>query len=203
LRIIIYIVASLLLAGCVTNPVNRHTAYRYAEQAENYARQGDWLNAQEGYRRAIINAKIGGFKEKDLSVLWYQYGRASGVICDWAESEKGFNKANELDRKNGNPTYKNLNEQGQMNFDRKDYLKAVKAFELAHAEIEETQIPVQYPISYALLLNNYADALEATNNKNKAKSYRKAADEIYKKNPGTNKNIRRTTPYGSQCKTAP
>lgn len=198
---VMFFMAILLLVGC-SNPVNRHTAIRYAEQAESEMIQGNWFNARMGLGRAITNAKIGGFDDRSMSILWYQYGRSSGVICDWAEAERGFEQSYELDKKTGTPAYTASAELAEMYLFREMYKQAVEYFDRAHTELIEAQVDKQHPLSYVVFLKDYADALDHVNQKQKANEYREKAEAVLMANPVTNLKERRT-PYGQQCHATP
>ena len=191
------LLVALIVVGCA-NPINRNTGIRYAEQADAEAASGNWFNARMGYARAITNGKLGGFDDTNMAYLWYQYGRASGVICDWSEAEKGFDKAYEIDSDIGEPTYVTLYELGQMNLDRKKYEEAAEIFGRAHLEMTREKVQEDLPLNYAIFLENYAEALSHTKNLERANELRGRSVLILENNPGKAENINRT-PYGSQC----
>lgn len=76
-------------------------------------KSGDWFNARMYFGRAIQNAKIGGADTKTVAVLWYEYGRSSGVICDWPEAARGLNEAYKLDSETVGPAYMSLMNSGE------------------------------------------------------------------------------------------
>ncbi|MGB5488126.1 MAG: hypothetical protein WBN06_12095, partial [Lysobacterales bacterium] len=98
------------------------------------------------FARAISNAELAGAPSKGLAVLWYEYGRSSGVICDWEEAENGLNKAFELDSKIGGPAYMSLYELAQMNYARELYTAAIEYFQGAYSGMEEDQADTKDPI---------------------------------------------------------
>lgn len=191
-------ITAVTVIGCA-NPVSQRTGVNYAQQAEREIQLGNWNDARRLYARAITNGKYGGFDDENMAYLWYQYSRASGVICDWEEAERGFGKAYELDRKIGGSTYVTLYELGQMNLDRGGYDKAVEIFKRTYIEMENVNVRRKYPIRYSTFLISYADALEQANKNSEANKYRDTATVILKENSGGDK-LNRRTPYGSQCK---
>ena len=197
MRHTLLIIVMLVFAGC-TNPINRNTATRYAEHADQEASLGNWFNARMGYGRAIKNGEIGGLNEGNMAYLWFQYGRTSGIICDWSEAVRGFEESYKIDTENGETTYDTLYEFGEMYLVRKDYEKAVRLFENAYLKMNADKVRETKPVRYALFLENYSKALFHTKSHSRYKEVKKESDIIFKANPGKEKKIRRT-PYGSQC----
>lgn len=197
-RYLVVFALALFVVGCA-NPINRHTAGKYSQAAYSAMKSGDWFNARMYFGRAIQNAKIGGVDTKAMAVLWYEYGRSSGVICDWPEAERGLNEAYKLDSETGGPAYMSLYEFGRMNYDRKQYAKAVEYFARVKVEFDKLQADTRDPLGYADYLEEYAGALEKTGNNAEAKKHRARAVELRKAFPGKDAQTEKT-PYGTQCK---
>lgn len=94
----------LLSSGCA-NPINAKTATDYAQAANNAAQLGDWAKARMCLCRAIVNAQLGGSSPAQLAVLYYEHGRASGIVCEFSDAEKPLIRAYDLDKQAGGPTY--------------------------------------------------------------------------------------------------
>lgn len=190
----------IILAGCA-NPINRHTAGKYNQAAYAAMKSGDWFGARMYFGRAIQNAKVGGVDTKSMAVLWYEYGRSSGVICDWVEAERGLDEAYKLDSETQGPVYMSLYERGRMHYDRKQYTKAVEYFARTNAEFDKARFNFDTadPLGYADYLEEYSDALEKTGNVNDAKKHRDRAVELRNTFPGKEAHTEKT-PYGTQCK---
>lgn len=197
-RGLIVMAVLITLVGCA-NPINRHTAVKYNHAAYAAMKSGDWVNARMYFGRAIPNAKIGGVDPKAMAVLWYEYGRSSGVICDWSEAERGLNEAYKLDSETGGPAYMSLYEFGRMNYDRKQYAKAVEYFARVKTEFDKLQADTKDPLGYADYLEEYASALEQTGNAAEVEKHRARAAELRKTFPGKDAHTEKT-PYGTQCK---
>lgn len=197
-RFLIVAAVVVSLVGCA-NPINRHTAGKYNQAAYGAMQSGDWFNARMYFGRAIQNAKMGGADSKALAVLWYEYGRSSGVICDWPEAEHGLNEAYKLDTETGGPAYMSLYEFGRMNYDRKQYAKAVEYFSRVKTEFDKLQADTKDPLGYADYLEEYASALEKTGDTAEAKKHRARAADLLKAFPAGDAHTEKT-PYGTQCK---
>jgi len=195
---LILLILALTFAGC-SNPVNRHTAIRYEEQAYGQMAAGNWFEARMGFGRAITNAEIGGIDESQRVNLWYEYGRASGVICDWAEAERGLGQALRIMQKhNDGRLHYVLVEIGRMNLDRKNYGAALQYFERAQPVLEKNNIEIYDPLAYADYLDEYALALKEMGRSSDSMARAKRATEIRSAFPGKRSDTQRT-PYGTQC----
>lgn len=196
LRLVAAVVASAVLSGCA---VNESTAHRYANAGAYSSQRGDWPAAQENWRRAVINARLAHMNDRAMAVGHYEYGRASGVVCEWAEAEFALNEAYRLDAASGGPAYMAAYELGRMHFDRKQYAEAVKQYALVKAEFERLQVETKDPVGYADYLDEYAMALEQTGKANEAQPLRVRSGELRKTFPGKTAHTEKT-PYGTQCK---
>lgn len=190
-----------LLATACTNPINLRTASNYSSAGYAAMAAGDWAKARMNFGRAVQNAEIGRADPKAIGALWYEYGRASGVICDWPEAERGLNKSLELDSQSGGPAYMSLYELGRMNYDRKQYAEAVGYFARVKTEFDRMQADSRDPVSYAEYLDEYAGALEQTANASEAAPLRSRAAELRRTFPGQAGRTEKT-PYGTQCMAA-
>ncbi len=104
----------LVMAGCA-NSINMHNAQRYAVAGQAAVRNGAWAEARKNFGLAIANVRMGHGDDRTRAVLYYEYGRASGVICDWPEAERGLNEAYNLDQQISGPAYMSLVELARMN----------------------------------------------------------------------------------------
>jgi hypothetical protein len=136
-----------------------------------------------------------------LAVLYYEYGRASGVICDWPEAERGLNEAYNLDQQTHGPSYMSQLELARLNYDRKQYGKAVEYIDRAMPAIDKYQLDTRDPLGYADLLDEYATSLGKMGKPESVGKWRARAEELRKAFPGKNADTDRT-PYGTQCQTA-
>jgi tetratricopeptide (TPR) repeat protein len=186
-----------LLYGCA-NPVNRHTANRYWDAAIAARDAGDWRLARSNFARAIPNAELGGADSRQLAVAYYEYGRSSGVICEWSEAARGLQKALELDRSVAGPIHLSLVELGRMHFDKKEFELAREYFAEAYGLLEEMSAETHDPLGYAQFLVEYATSLERSGAADQATPLRARAEQLRATFPSGKSRTDRT-PYGTRC----
>lgn len=198
-KMLSFITLIVIVSGCA-NPINLYTMKKYANAAYSNLHAGDLITAQKNFGRAIVNAKLGKADDRTLAVLLYEYGRASGVICNWAESEKSLIAAYELDRDNDGPTHMSLFELARMHSGRHEFSKAVEYFEQVLPELKNLQADARDPIAYAEFLEEYSLALEQTGKDDSAQFHhmRARAKELRNTFPDA-KAFAEKTPYGTQC----
>lgn len=194
-----FITLIVIVSGCV-NPINLHTMKKYANAAYRNHDAGDWVTAQKNFGRAVVNARLGKADDRTLAILLYEYGRASGVICNWAESEKSLTAAYELDRDNDGPTHMSLVELARMSIGRHEFSKAVEYFEQALPELENLQSDARDPIGYADFVDDYTLAFEKAGKDEATQIHhmRARAKELRNTFPEA-KAFSEKTPYGTQC----
>lgn len=195
-KFIVAVSACFVIFGCA---INERTAHRYANAGDAASQRGDWTAAREHWRRAVINAKLAHMSDRALAVAHYEYGRASGVVCEWAEAELGLKEAYRLDAAAGGPAYKAAYELGRLNYDRKQYRSAVEQFLQAKTEFDKLQAETKDPVGYADFLDEYAVALEQTGRAEQAQPLRSKSLELRKTFSGKTAHTEKT-PYGTQCK---
>lgn len=188
---------AITFAGCA-NPINLKTSQNYTASGYQAIQAGEWFKARMAFGRAITNAELGGANAQTKAVLYYEYGRSSGVICDWAEAEKGLNQAYELDKQTGGPSYMSLYELARMNFDRKHYPEAFAYFSRVASEFTRIQADTRDPLGYAAFLDEYAITLKETGNTEEALRQMARADDLRNTFPGRDSHTEKT-PYGTHC----
>ncbi|MDD9899785.1 MAG: hypothetical protein OXT65_02255 [Alphaproteobacteria bacterium] len=191
--------AAVTLAGCAGNPINQKTAMNYGEAGWQAVERGDWTLARENYRRAVINGQLGHSDSAKMAVYYYEYGRASGVVCEWSEAKDGLELAYEQDLKSNGPAFMSQIELGRMYKAKRDYSKSAEHFSLGIKGIKKVAGDTKDPTGYAHLLDEYSFVLEKTGQAEQAQTYKKQASEIRTSSKGQKANTD-ITPYGTQCK---
>ncbi len=191
--------AALLLpiASCA-NPINARNASLHAQVANEAGNSGDWDTARRHWAKALVNAQLAGSPTQQLAVFNYEYGRALGVTCFYDEAEKYLLKAFELDTQCGGPAFMSLAELAHLKYDQKQYDKAVGYFERAIRAMEKAHAAEKAPAGFAIILDEYASAMENTGRLSEAKDLRGRATELRKLKPEVRPSTERT-PYGTQC----
>lgn len=155
----------MLISGCISNPINAHTAKKYFEYGVQAADTGDWDLARQNFARAHVNAQIGHLGPETEAQCIYEWSRVTGYMGKYADAEKGFNEVLVLiDRAHGKadallaPT---LCELARLFHDTRQHSKAISIFERAVSELEKTLIKEDDPIAFADFLEEYASSLRA------------------------------------------
>lgn len=194
---LLLIVAVVLLSGCA-GTLNQHNAEKYGEAAFAALEKGDWKTARMYYSRAWGNAKKGGAPIRNISVLRYEYGRASGVMCDWAEAEQALNEAYALDMKSGGPFWMPLVELERMSIAKKDYAQALKYFEILMPVLKKMRAETKDPLGYADILDEYVLALENNGRALESEKWKARSLQIRTTFPDAEPHTD-ITPYGMYC----
>ncbi len=187
----------LLVSGCAAS-INEYNARQHAQAGMKAGRSGEFAKARKEFARALTNARLAHADPKMVAALSYEYGRYSGMICDWVEGEKGLAEAYDLDRQNGGPAYMSLVELARLNFDRQQHGTAVEYFDRVVLELEASHADTRDPIGYAQILDEYASSLEQTGKNGLAGKFHDRARDLRKAFPGQSSHTDRT-PYGTQC----
>jgi len=157
----------VLLSACV-NPINLHTGREYFQGGLENAKEGKWFNARMAFGRAWTNANLGKADDKVTAVYAYEYGRASGAICDWDEAERGLKRSYELDVKTKGPIHMDLLELARMYHGKGALDKSEEYFHLGKNELDKIQADTRDSIGYANILAEYAVVLSALGESKKA-----------------------------------
>lgn len=197
MKLITLLPLAMLIVSC-GNPLNLHTANKYFVGGHNYAAEGKWFNARMAFGRAWTNANLGKAEDRVTAVYAYEYGRASGAICDWTEAERGLLKALELDKKTQGPVHMSLVELARMYHASGALDKSESFFRQAKEALDEKQLDTRDAIGYATLLREYSDLLIKLDKLPEAEKLKRRALEIetvFKDRESGHEQ----TPYGKYC----
>ena len=190
----------MALAACAV-PLERYEAGRYADAAIAARSAGNYALARSNWAKAIAHAQLGAGRTRELAIAYYEYGRSSGIICDWDEANRGLQRSLELDRSVNGPVHMSLIELARMNLDRGHYEAARGYFEQANDLYEAMSAETRDPIGYAQFLDEYSLALDRTGAHDKAAPFRARAQQLRATFPKGESHSERT-PYGTQCGTS-
>ncbi len=168
----------------------------YIQRADAARARGDWESVASQIAQAINHAdlpKNGALR----STVHLEYGRAMGVLCQYAESEKYLLRAKEIAEKADSATFPALYELGALNVAQKKFAAAAEYFsQLPPLLARESRIKTS-ALVVADAYEKYAVALAATGKPDEAEERRREAGKIRetrpKASPGT------ITPYGAKC----
>ena len=191
------IVLSLLSAACAKD-LNARTAQRYFESAKAADQAGDWPTAQEHWWRAYVNVKLAGARKQSQALLLYNYGRASGVLCQFDKAENSLKEALALDQQDSGPVYMDLVELGRLTSHQQKFEEARRYYERSLVELDRVNGQSQSPIGYSEILDEYASVLAALGRQDDSETKRQRAKELRDKHPDMH-SLTTQTPYGQAC----
>jgi tetratricopeptide (TPR) repeat protein len=190
-----------LLTSCA-NPINLQTASDYFNSGQQFIDQGKWFEARISLGRAWANINPGKASVRTKAIYAYEYGRASGVVCDWKESERGLIIALELDQLTDGPIYMSYVELARMYHAQGKYEDSEKYFSLAKAALDAQQADTKDSIGYANILEIYSHTLYKLGRKSEGDNIERRAQEI--KNVFKDRQSHHgVTPYGQHCEQNP
>jgi len=187
---------SVLLVSCA-NPINLKTAQNYAQGCTEFEHQGEWWKARQACGRAAINAELGGAEPRAIAWAWYEYGRTSGIICDYPEAKKALEKSLELDTANNGPILMDNFELARLHFDQKKYKEASTYYQSGIA-VTPKEVVDQDPIGYADILDEYGEALKQLGDTAGSEKLLAESKQLRASNPNKTA-LTKHTPYGKFC----
>lgn len=191
-------------AGCVLvlwlvagpSPATQLELDEYIQRGDAARARGDWESVASQFAQALNHPDLP--KEgATRSAMHLEYGRALGVICQYAEAEKYLLRAKEIGERPGSPAFAPLYELGAISVVQKKFPAAVGFFSLLLPMVARDP-RVAPPRVVIDAYEKLAAALAATGKVEEAESRRREADKLRETRPktlppGT------ITPYGAQC----
>lgn len=196
---------AMLIASCAA-PSYKKTFATYFDQAERAMAVGDLQTAKVAYFRALTNARLAGDMPPGAEAgLAERLAKVQGNLCEHQEAETTFLQAIAAAEKASGATspmtFPLRVELAQFTYDTGQYQKAVGYFEQAFS-VGEKVLSERQPVAMALLMDDYARALEnvgqqtkASDAKEKARALRATGGGSGVVNSGTN-----YKPYPKTCK---
>ena len=188
---------ALVISGCATQ-INQRNAQKYWNAATIARDQGNWQLARSNWSKTIVNGNLGGVDQRNMSIAYYEYGRASGILCIWEEAENGLTKSLEIDRSNSGPVHLPLIELARLNYDQRKFAQAAKFFREAKPIVDSFNAETQDPLGYAEFLEEFSESIEKSTGGQETSQYRKRANQLRATFPDGTKRTERT-PYGTEC----
>lgn len=198
MRHIATLLAITLIAGGCASQINLHTAVNYAKACYAYQSQNEWWKARISCGRAATNADLGNASPRARAVMWYEYGRTSGAICDYVEARRGLNSALKLDEESGGPTYMTFMELARLELDQGNWKEAAAHFARFDAAVPKDTAEKKDPIGYADALDEYARAADGAGDSSLGSVLRQRSRQLRGANTAKSSNTDRT-PYGKYC----
>ncbi|GJL77756.1 MAG: hypothetical protein NPINA01_07450 [Nitrospinaceae bacterium] len=187
---------ALLLSGCFAQTLNKSHANRYYSYAVQSEKEGNWFEARKGFARAWTNVTLAHGGDEAIAAVAYEYGRTSGVICDWEEAERGLLESYKFHKNTHSPT---LVELARMYHAHGDLNKSEEFFHLAKEALEKNPATLNmFPIDFANFLAEFAAVLSSLGKLKEAEQIVKSEKEVRNKYKG-NSTFQNPTPYGRFC----
>lgn len=190
------LIAICLVSGCV-NPIQRRASSAFAEGCYGFQVIGKWVQARSHCERAVRSAIRGNASQEQVAALWLEYGRASGVTCNYADAEFGLQEAFELNRNSGGPAHLAALELARLMMVRHQPYEAIEHYETFWSEVPGRWIDGD-PVAAAEVFEEQANALRLIGDDQGATEARRKAQTLRADNPYavSNSNL---TPYGAFC----
>ena len=169
----------------------------YLQRADAARTRGDWESVANQYAQAINHPDLprdGAMRSR----VNLEYGRALGVICQFAEAEKFLLRAKDIAEKSQSPMFSVLYELGSISVAQKKYSEASAYFVQLLPLMDRDPQAKNSSLKAADAYEKFAEALAATGKADEAAVRRADAARVRDSKlkpalPGT------ITPYGAQC----
>lgn len=198
MRLTLPLLASLAILGGCAAPINVRNAEAHAQAGYAAERAGDWDGARRQFAQAVVNADLGNADVHGKAIVNYEYGRALGVTCEYAMSEKYLLRSKELVVQEGRAPYLPLYELGLLAEQQRKPQEAAQYFAELIPLMEQQGLLEHYPLGVADVHERYASALASLGKSVQASAQRAQASAIREANPNA-KPFGSVTPYGSAC----
>ncbi|AKC72621.1 hypothetical protein MB84_20340 [Pandoraea oxalativorans] len=144
--------------GCST-PAPKASGPDYAAQGGAAEVRGDWDGARRAFGQAVLVADQSGWPASQRAAMHFDYGRALGVTCYYAEAERELSQAYDLDILTARYRYPALVELARLALAQRQFAASAKYFGRALGMLDRLEAARKVPFAYAELLDDYALAL--------------------------------------------
>lgn len=194
---IILLFAVFIVGGCAS-AINERNAHNYANAAASAVQAGNWESARRNWAKAVTNAQLGGMSGQQLSIAYYEYGRAAGATCHFEESENYLSKSLTFDQTNNGPTHMPLLELARLKLAQRQYGEAINYFELLIPIYELHKAAEEDPAGVAEVYKELSDSLAQVGREREAKKYQ-GLSKALKETSTEKQSSSEITPYGQHC----
>jgi tetratricopeptide (TPR) repeat protein len=170
---------------------------RVAAAATAARDSGNWIAARDGFRRALEVSRT-LLDVRRLAIMRLEYGRASGVLCDYGEARNSLDASLRIGSHVTTHAYISLLELARLHYDQRAYAEAVRFFERLTPLQKELDLEGDDPIGLADALTEFAVALDQVSRAGEAAPIRAQAGDLRARHPGAASKTTRT-PYGTAC----
>jgi tetratricopeptide (TPR) repeat protein len=168
----------------------------YLQRADAARNRGDWESVASQVAQAVNHPDLP--KTGELrSTVHREYGRAMGVLCQYAEAETYLLRAKEVAENSASSTFLVLYELGAISVVQKKFTTAAGYFsQLTSLNARESGTKFS-ALLVADAYEKYAVALAATGKSDEADARRRDAGKIRETAPKASPGM--LTPYGTRC----
>jgi tetratricopeptide (TPR) repeat protein len=171
---------------------------RYAKSGFSAAQRGDWDKARDVFGKAVASAEKFEADQRTMAVLYLEYGRALGVVCEFDEARTYIERALAVDEATGGPVHMSHVELARLNRAEHSFEQAEVHYRTAMPMLAKHSIPTVDPIGYAEFLDEYAEVLRRIGREGNAVPLDLESIELRRRNPGKSSQVS-ATPYGERC----
>jgi tetratricopeptide (TPR) repeat protein len=157
----------------------------------------EWNLAQQAFAKAVRTGELAHASPQKMVNLYYEYGRTSGIICQYDLAELNLKKAYALDEQQQGPTATDLFELALMHKAAGKLPVSLAEFTRAKTLMDQSGVEKSSPAQYAGFLTAYAATLQLAGQDSEAEALRQQARDLVGNT--SDQNDTGLTPYGSQC----
>lgn len=188
------IVAAIMTGGCATSREEGDTRALVRLGREAAARD-DWIAARRHFARALHDARLADAPAGVLAPLYFDYGRASGALCDWPEASRSLRRTRDLAGSRSRPGRDATLALARVALARGRYAEARHGFERYAALLGEST-PGVTPSAYPGALIDYGRTLVALGETVRGRDFIEDAAHV----PPTDvADAAATSPFGRHC----
>ncbi|MBI3593696.1 MAG: tetratricopeptide repeat protein [Nitrospirae bacterium] len=192
-----WVILSVILCACV-HTYHLKDDYDLRAKIRTAEEFNDAEGSRNAYGMALEKARQYNADPQELATLNYEYGRASGIVCNFVEAENHLLEAMKLDEQSSGPVHMDLVELARLNYDQKKYSQAIPYFERAILVLQQMNGPKLAPIGLADILDEYSHALIEIGKSEESRNVHERAERLRRDNP-MGESITDRTPYGTKC----
>ncbi len=169
-----------------------------AEAGESAVAIGNWSLALSSWQQMLAHEKHFINDKSYTAVIYYEQGRAAGVLCQWQLATRSLQRAYQLDRESGGPYFMAMLELARTYMAQGKYEAAKEQFDQLLPELRQRDAALVDPLGSAAIVDDYALTLEKLGHAELATPYREQAAALRESYDGiTAETVK--TPYGQRC----
>jgi tetratricopeptide (TPR) repeat protein len=195
--------SALVLAAVQATADELLTPEHYANAAMQAQERDDWQGAVKFWARAHAAAEAQSGDSQTAAIVAHEYGRALGVVCEFAHAERLLLQALAIDESTGGPAHMPLIELSRLKLDQKLYADSIAYFERAVAALDAMNASGRDPDAFAHFLEEYAEALRQAGLQEQADIVAARAERLHMQHRHSHGHAAaERTPFGTRCQSS-